>query len=167
MTDDHDPRITDLQEKLYTAHQEKRKIEEDYARLARITASYDKNLRAARAEAAGRKTYADDLKNKIVKQHIELCQLTEKYSTLKEAVDAAYQLIDRHTPYSRRVPLPNVVNWLITMMDDWHQDAEQAERKRRELWDERNRTWRLLYNAGIYTETTDEGIKQLLNSKTD
>lgn len=58
MTDDRDAQ-------LYQLHEELKKLKTDYDRLARITATYYKSLCSARAEAAGRKAYAEKLKARI------------------------------------------------------------------------------------------------------
>lgn len=67
----------DLGTQLYDLHQANRELQERLDRSVRHSKNLYKRLRSARAEATGRKAYAEDLKAKIVEQHIELCELRD------------------------------------------------------------------------------------------
>lgn len=123
------------------------------------------NLRRARAEAKGRKAYAEDLKAKIIEQHVELCDLTAKYNQLKDASDAAYVLVDKHTPYGRYVPLANVLNWLVESQNLYRSSADEDSRRLREISGDRHRAIGMLMDRGIYCTSLEEGIQELLKLK--
>ena len=159
MTDDHGTQ-------LYNLHQVNRRLTERLDRSARIAEELHRRLRGARAEAAGRKAYAEDLKSALVNQHVELCEVAEKYTAIKQTIDAAYELINAHTPFNRRTPLPNVVNWLVEDRGMWRMWSADDKQELRRIKDERRRAQALLFDAGIYADTIDQGIKELLARQT-
>lgn len=122
----------------------------------------DRDINSYRAEAEGRREYGEALKAQLINQHVELCKLTEKYDKLKQASDAAYVLVEKHTPYGRHVPLRNVINWLIESRELYRTYSDRDQRELRLLKDDRHRAIGLLMDHDIYSGGLAQGIKELL-----
>lgn len=155
--------MTDDRENIYELSEKYKKLIEHKNRLANIGHDLAKRLKSARAEAAGRKQYAEDLKAKIIEQHGELCELGERHAKLCRQVEDVYRLVDRHTPFGRLVPLVSAVNWLIEDKSLWRTWADLDSQELRKLKHEHRAARQLLFDVGIFTETLSEGIQQLLN----